>query len=58
MNINTAFLRRCLDTLERALGELKHSDPNDIAHDINRAACVKEYEIVLEHSRPRQNAVS
>ena len=27
MNINTAFLRRCLDTLERALGELKRSDP-------------------------------
>ena len=47
MNINTAFLRRCLDTLERALGELKRSDPDDIAYDIYRAACVKEFEIVL-----------
>ena len=50
MNINTAFLRRCLDTLERALGELKRSDPDDIAYDIYRAACVKEFEIVLEQS--------
>ena len=50
MNINTAFLRRCLDTLERALGELKRSYPDDIAYDIYRAACVKEFEIVLEQS--------
>ena len=50
MNIHTAFLRRCLDTLERALGELKRSDPDDIAYDIYRAACVKEFEIVLEQS--------
>ena len=50
MNIDTAFLRRCLDTLERALGELKRSDPDDIAYDIYRAACVKEFEIVLEQS--------
>ena len=50
MNINTAFLRRGLDTLERALGELKRSYPDDIAHDIYRAACVKEFEIVLEQS--------
>ena len=48
MNIDTVFLRRCLDTLERALAELKRSDPTDIAYDIYRAACVKEFEIVLE----------
>ena len=50
MNINTAFLRRCLGTLERALGEIKRSDPDDLAYDIYRAACVKEFEIVLEQS--------
>ena len=50
MTINTEFLRRCLDTLERALTELKRSDPDDIAYDIYRAACVKEFEIVLEQS--------
>ena len=48
MTINTEFLRRCLDTLERALDELKRSDPDDITYDIYRAACVKEFEIVLE----------
>ena len=50
MSINTDFLRRCLDTLEHALGEFKRSDPDDIAYDIYRAACVKEFEIVLEQS--------
>ena len=50
MNIDTGFLRRCLDTLERALGELGRSDPDDIAYDIYRAACVKEFELVLEQS--------
>ena len=50
MNIDTAFLRRCLDTLERALDELERSDPDDISDDICRAACTKEFEIVLEQS--------
>ena len=50
MNINTEFLRRRLDSLERALNELKRSDPKDITYDIYRAACVKEFEIGLEQS--------
>ena len=50
MNINTEFLRRCLDTLERGLHELQRSDPDDITYDIYRAACVKQFEIVLEQS--------
>ena len=50
MSIDTTFLRRCLDTLERALDELTRGDPSDIAYDIYRAACVKEFEIVLEQS--------
>lgn len=50
MNINTEFLRRRLHSLEHALNELKRSDPDDITYDIYRAACVKEFEIVLEQS--------
>ena len=50
MSVNTEFLRRCLDTLERALDGLTRTDPDDIAYDIYRAACVKEFEIVLELS--------
>ncbi len=50
MNINTEFLRRCLDRLERGLNELQRSDPDDITYDIYRAACVKQFEIVLEQS--------
>ena len=50
MSVNTEFLRRCLNTLEHALGELERSDPDDITYDIFRAACVKEFELVLEQS--------
>ena len=48
--VNVAFLRRCLSTLEHALAELGRSDPDDVLYDIFRAACVKEFEIVLEQS--------
>ena len=48
--IDAAFLRRCLTTLEHALGELKRSDPAHIGYDVFRAACVKEFELVLEQS--------
>lgn len=48
--IDAAFLRRCLTTLEHALTELKRSDPAHIGYDVFRAACVKEFELVLEQS--------
>ena len=50
MNINTEFLTRCIDTLEVALEQLQQYDENDISYDIYRAACVKEFELVLEQS--------
>ena len=50
MSIDTTFLRRCLRTLERALDELGRSEAGDVAYDIYRAACVKEFELVLEQS--------
>ena len=51
MSIDTTFLRRCIDTLERALGEIeKHRKADDFLYDVYRAACVKEFELVLEQS--------
>ena len=50
MNIDTTFLRRCIGTLERALRELDKQEPDDFVYDIYRAACVKEFELILEQS--------
>ena len=48
--IDTTYLRRCLDTLERALDQLGRHEADSIMHDVYRAACVKEFELVLEQS--------
>jgi len=51
MSIDTAFLRRCIRTLELAREELgKRGEGDDVFYDIFRAACVKEFELVLEQS--------
>ena len=50
MTIDTTFLKRCLNTLESALQEIARHSPDGIAYDIYRAACVKEFELVLEQS--------
>ena len=51
MSIDTAFLRRCIRTLEHALeGIGKHKEADDFLYDIYRAACVKEFELILEQS--------
>ena len=50
MGINTNVIRRCLATLEAALKELKGAEPESTAYDIYRAACVKQFERVLELS--------
>ena len=51
MSIDTTFLRRCIRTLEMALeGVEKHRKAGDALYDIYRAACVKEFELVLEQS--------
>ena len=49
-SIDATFLRRCLRTLEHALTALRDSDPGTIEYDVFRAACVKEFELVLEQS--------
>ena len=50
MKIDTAFLDRCLETLEHCLQRLRQTDPDEIDYDSYRAACVKEFEIILEQS--------
>ena len=51
MSIDTTFLRRCIQTLELALDELgRRIEADDVIYDIYRAACVKEFELVLEQS--------
>ena len=51
MSIDTTFLRRCIASLERALQEIGElEDTEDVLYDLYRAACVKEFELVLEQS--------
>ena len=51
MSIDTTFLRRCIGTLELAYGEISRlKEQEELTYDIYRAACVKEFELVLEQS--------
>jgi len=49
MTINVDYMKRCIQTLEGAFEQLQQNQ-GDIAYDIYRAACVKEFEIILEQS--------
>ena len=42
MKVNTEYLNRCIQTLERAFELLQQCDPDDFTYDIYRAASVKE----------------
>lgn len=48
MRLNTDFLDRCVRTLAAALDRLGAVEPDGEDYDIFRAACVKEFEIILE----------
>ena len=50
MNIDTSYLSRCIQTLSIAFDRLQEVPPDDVLYDIYRAACVNEFEIVLEQS--------
>ena len=54
MAIETDYLERCIGALERAfgaLGELEAAGhPDQVLYEVYRAACVKEFELVLEQS--------
>ncbi len=48
--INTDYFARCIATLDRAFNALQKLETEDELYDIYRAACVKEFEIILEQS--------
>ncbi|MCC7431656.1 nucleotidyltransferase substrate binding protein [bacterium] len=48
--IDTAFLERCISTLEKAYLLLAKTNPETIDYDLYRSACIKEFEIILEQS--------
>lgn len=48
--VDVTFLNTCLSTLEKAYNALTQSSPQDGLYEIYRAACVKEFELVLEQS--------
>ena len=48
--LNTDYLARCIATLEKAFNALNELSSEDNLYDIYRAACVKEFEIILEQS--------
>lgn len=48
--MNTAYIQKCLASLELAYEHWKSIPPSDGMYDIFRAACVKEFELILEQS--------
>ena len=47
-DIDTSGLRRCIGTLEAAFAHLQRENPDEAMRDIFRAACDKQFELVLE----------
>ena len=50
MTLQTGNLRRCIRILESAYEALQERAADEMLYDIYRAACVKEFELVLEQS--------
>ena len=50
MALDTAFLERCIQSLEVSYSKLQEVNNDDILYDIYRAAIIKEFEIILEQS--------
>ncbi|MCY3902611.1 MAG: hypothetical protein OXF76_05535 [Caldilineaceae bacterium] len=48
MKINTEHLDRCVGTLKGAWDGLQEYEPGEMLYEIYLAACVKEFELVLE----------
>ena len=46
--INTDFLERCIQSLETAFEQLQLQEKDSVLYEIYRAACVKQFELVLE----------
>lgn len=50
MTVSTEYITRCIQTLTTAMDGLERYDAADVMYEIYRAACVKEFELVLEQS--------
>lgn len=48
--LNTDYFARCIVTLSQAFDSLNQQPQDSVAYDIFRAACVKEFEIILEQT--------
>ena len=48
--LNTDYFARCIATLEQAYDGLNQQPDDSLLYDIYRAACVKEFEIILEQT--------
>ena len=48
--LNTDYFARCIATLSKAHSALAAHPRDSLEYDIYRAACVKEFEIILEQS--------
>ncbi|MDQ6990278.1 MAG: nucleotidyltransferase substrate binding protein [Mariprofundaceae bacterium] len=48
--IDTAFLERCIQTLDKAFHLLQKVDAESLEYDLYRSATIKEFEIILEQS--------
>lgn len=49
-SLNTDYFERCIATLSRAFNGLNQYPRDDDIYDIYRAACVKEFGIILEQT--------
>lgn len=49
-SLNTDYFARCIATLSRAFDGLSQQPQDSDMYDIYRAACVKEFEIILEQT--------
>lgn len=48
--LNVDYFSRCIVTLETAFEALNQHQPEELMYDIYRAACIKEFEIILEQT--------
>ena len=55
MTINTEYLERCIETLEKSYELIKKSEEGSIDYEIYRNALVKGFEITLEQSGKHWN---
>lgn len=50
MQIDYAYLERCIVTMEKALERMQQSAPDSIDYDLYRSATIKEFELILEQA--------